>query len=100
MTSLVYLDRGRHHFDFCSGGDRLLRRLVGQTASFRGPVALAALDRLKGRGQTMASPSNGLDIVALTFAVVLTAAIVLLFSHLMPRLADLMMPPALSGSPY
>jgi hypothetical protein len=48
----------------------------------------------------MASPSNGLDIVALTFAVVLTAAIVLLLSHLMPRLADLMMPPALSGSPY
>jgi hypothetical protein len=32
----------------------------------------------------MASPSNGLDTVALTFAVVLTAAIVLLFSHLMP----------------
>ena len=41
----------------------------------------------------MANPSNSLDVVALTFAVVLTAAIVLLLSHLMP--ADLMMPPAL-----
>jgi hypothetical protein len=38
-------------------------------------------------------------LVALMFAVVLAAAIVLILSHLMPQLADLMMPPALSGSP-
>ena len=37
-------------------------------------------------------------LVALVFTVVLAAAIVLLLSHLMP-LADLMMPPALSGAP-
>ena len=39
-----------------------------------------------------------IDLIALTFAVVLEAAIVLLLSHLMPHLADLMMPPALGGA--
>jgi hypothetical protein len=45
----------------------------------------------------LASPSYGVDVVALALAVVLAAAIVLLVSHLMPHLADLMMPPPLSG---
>ena len=49
----------------------------------------------------MGSPSYGLDIVALTLAVVLAAAIVVLVHHIMPQLAELMMvPPPLSGSPY
>jgi hypothetical protein len=39
------------------------------------------------------------NLVALTFAIVLAAAIVLLLFHLMPQLADLMMPLALSGAP-
>jgi hypothetical protein len=39
------------------------------------------------------------NLVSLTFAIVLAAAIVLLLFHLMPQLADLMMPPALSGAP-
>ena len=39
----------------------------------------------------MADPVyNGIDLIALTFAVVLAAAVVLLVSHLMPHLADLM----------
>jgi hypothetical protein len=46
----------------------------------------------------MASPSYGIDVVALAFAVILAAALVLLISHLMPQLADLMMPPPLSGA--
>ena len=45
----------------------------------------------------MERPTYGIDVVALAFAVVLAAAIVLLVSHLMPQLADLM-PPALSGT--
>ena len=44
----------------------------------------------------MGSPSYGLDVVALAFAVVLAAALVLLIFHLMPLLADVM-PPVLSG---
>jgi hypothetical protein len=44
----------------------------------------------------MGSPTYGLDVVALVFAVVLAAALVLLISHLMPLLADVM-PPVLSG---
>ena len=46
----------------------------------------------------MASPTYGLDGVALAFAVVLAAALVLLISHLMPLLADVM-PPVLSVDP-
>ena len=43
------------------------------------------------RAQAMADPVyNGIDLIALTFAVVLAAAVVLLVSHLMPHLADLM----------
>jgi hypothetical protein len=38
----------------------------------------------------MANPSYGLDVIALAFAVVLTAALALLFSHLVPQLLDLM----------
>jgi hypothetical protein len=46
----------------------------------------------------MASPSYRTDLVALTFAVVLAAAIVLLVSHLVPHLADLLLPPALGDT--
>ena len=47
----------------------------------------------------MASPSYGIDVVALAFAVVLAAALALLLSHLVPQLTDLMMmPPPLSGA--
>jgi hypothetical protein len=45
----------------------------------------------------MASPSYGIDVVALALAVVLAATIVLLISHVVPDLADLM-PPPLSGA--
>ena len=45
----------------------------------------------------MASPAYGLDVVALASAVVLAAALVLLFSHLMPLLADVIRP-VLSGN--
>ena len=44
------------------------------------------------------SPSYGLDVVALAFAVVLAAALVFLISHLMPLLADVM-PQVLSVNP-
>ena len=37
----------------------------------------------------MASPSYGLDVIALAFAVVLAAALSLLLSHLVPQLLDL-----------
>jgi hypothetical protein len=50
--------------------------------------------------QAMAGPVyEGIDLIALTFAVVLAAAIVLLLSHLMLHLADLLLPPALGGAP-
>ena len=45
----------------------------------------------------MAHPTYVTDIVALTLAVALAAAVVLLGFHLMQELVDL--PPALSGSP-
>jgi hypothetical protein len=45
----------------------------------------------------MASPSYGIDVVALALVVVLAAALLLLVSHLTPDLADLM-PPTLSGA--
>ena len=37
----------------------------------------------------MASPSYGLDVIALAFAVVLAAPLALLLSHLVPQLLDL-----------
>ena len=43
----------------------------------------------------MASPSYGIDVVALAFAVVLAAAIVFLLPQIVPELADLMMSAAL-----
>ena len=45
----------------------------------------------------MASPSYAIDVVALALAVVLVAAMVVLASQIMPQVADLMMPPPLSG---
>ena len=56
----------------------------------RGPIILGA--------QALASPSYGVDVVALALAVVLAAAIALLVSQIMPHRADLMMPPALGGA--
>jgi hypothetical protein len=41
----------------------------------------------------MASPSYGIDVVALAFAVILATALTLLLTHLLPQLADLMIPP-------
>jgi hypothetical protein len=47
----------------------------------------------------MADPVyDGFDVVGLACAVVLAAALVLLISQLVPPLADLMMPPPLSGT--
>ena len=37
----------------------------------------------------MASPSYGIDVVALALAVVLAAAIALLLSHLVPQVVEL-----------
>jgi hypothetical protein len=45
----------------------------------------------------MEHPTYGIDVVALTLAVLLAAAIVLIGSQLMDELAELV-PPALSGS--
>ena len=45
----------------------------------------------------MEHPTYGIDVVALTLAVVLAAAIVLIGSHLMHELADVV-PPTLTGS--
>jgi hypothetical protein len=50
----------------------------------------------------MADPvydDDGIDLITLTFAVVLAAAIVFLLAELVPQLVDLkMMPPPLSGT--
>ncbi len=46
----------------------------------------------------MASPSYGINVVALALAVVLAAALVFLLAQLVPQLADLMMPPPLVGN--
>ena len=60
---------------------------------------IAALARSHHLGaQALASPSYGVDVVALALAFVLAAAIALLVSQIMPHLADLMMPPALGGT--
>jgi hypothetical protein len=56
-----------------------------------------ALTRMEGRA--MAHPHYPTtDAVALTLAVVLAAAIVLIGYFLMPEMADLMMPPVVSGA--
>jgi hypothetical protein len=47
----------------------------------------------------MASPSYGIDVVALASAIILAAALTFLLTQLMPQVADLMMmPPPLSGT--
>ena len=47
----------------------------------------------------MAKPVyDRIDVVTLTLAVVLAAGIVFLLAELVPQLADLMMPPPLSGA--
>ena len=47
----------------------------------------------------MADPVyDGIDVITVTFAVVLAAAVLFLLAQLVPQLADLMMPPPLSGS--
>jgi hypothetical protein len=46
----------------------------------------------------MATPSYGIDVVALALAVVLAAAVLFLLAQIVPQVADLiMMPPPLSG---
>ena len=48
---------------------------------------------------TIADPVyDGIDVITVTFAVVLAAAVLFLLAQLVPQLADLMMPPPLSGS--
>ena len=49
----------------------------------------------------MADPvydDDGIDLITLTFAVVLAAALALLIARILPPLADLIMPPAVIGS--
>ena len=46
----------------------------------------------------MASPTYGIDAVALALAVLLAVAIAFLISQIIPPLADLMMPPPLIGT--
>jgi hypothetical protein len=47
----------------------------------------------------MASPSYGIDVLALALAVVLAAAVLFLLAQIVPQLMDLMMmPPPLSGA--
>ena len=47
----------------------------------------------------MADPVyDGIDVITVTFAVVLAAAVLFLLAQLVPQLADLMMPPPLSGT--
>ncbi len=47
----------------------------------------------------MADPVyDGIDVITVTIALVLAAALVFLLAQLVPQLADLMMPPPLSGT--
>jgi hypothetical protein len=46
----------------------------------------------------MASPSYGIDVVALALAVVLAAAILYLLAEIAPQVSDLMVPRPLSGT--
>jgi hypothetical protein len=47
----------------------------------------------------MADPVyDGIDVITVTFAMVLAAAVLFLLAQLVPQLADLMVPPPLSGS--
>jgi hypothetical protein len=53
----------------------------------------------QGSLKRMASPSYGIDVVALAFAIILAAALAFLLTQLVPQVADLMMtPPPLSGA--
>ena len=82
-------------------------------------MALAALDGLRaaGRGgpsnlgrptthleevespQAMADPVyDGINVITVTLALVLAAAIVFLLAQIVPQVADLVMPPPLSGT--
>ena len=67
-------------------------------AEARPSNSAGALPPLGGFGaQAMASPTYGLDTLALAFAVLLAAAIVMIGYLLMPEVAD-SMPPTLSGA--
>jgi len=47
----------------------------------------------------MADPVyDGIDVITVTIALVLAAALVFLLAQIVPQLADLMLPPPLSGS--
>jgi hypothetical protein len=62
-------------------------------ATYKGPVEAGDTCEKK------APPWRGIDLVTLTFAVVLAAALAFLLSRLVPQLVDLMMmPPPLSGA--
>ena len=65
----------------------------------RAPAGLPPLEEVE-RPQAMASPSYGIDVVALALAVVLAAAVLFLLAQIVPQLTDLMMmmPPPLSGT--
>ncbi len=63
-------------------------------------VAMAADGRVRdqdrGGPQAMASPSYGIDLIALAYVVILASAVLMISSLLLRDLADLM-PPPLSG---
>jgi hypothetical protein len=77
---------------------RVLRNVLSKRTSWAADcsthLALTALDGVT----RMASPTYGLDVIALVFAFILAAGIVLLVARLVPSLADLIMPPPLIGS--
>ena len=69
-----------------------------RTACANAPTGLPPLEEVE-RPQAMASPSYGIDVVALALAVVLAAAVLFLLAQIVPQLTDLMMmPPPLSGT--
>ena len=69
------------------------RALPAQTHPSR---PAAAWGRLKGP-KRWASPSYGINVIALALAVALAAALAVLLWHLVPQLLELVMPPPLSG---
>jgi hypothetical protein len=81
----------------CGNGCTFSRQRSRLPSSDAPPAGLPPLEEVE-RPQAMASPSYGIDAVALAVAVALAAAIVLLASQVVPDLTDLMMmPPPLSG---
>ena len=67
------------------------RGRVSSLPRWRGPNYLGT--------QVRASPSYGVDVVALALAVVLAVALAVLLSHIVPQLVDLMTTPSpLSGT--